>query len=326
MQNLSSYLKMEKINKKVVIYQLYVDIYNYLDQKIFICDEIEENLFTNIRIIKCGKEIYKSKCVAELRTKLTLKEIKEHIVNPNLEKSNLSAIITLKNPPTLYPTREKNSKIEYLSEKYLSDVINFLERRPTEKEVTYLIKNQKQYYLNVIPLYFDRSPNPKEIEYITQKQNKNLKNLEKLLALPRWKMQLGLHCSSMLADPSELKDFVYTSAEEIKLRSHRPIYISKDFLNSLGEKYGQLAHDYDSHIDKKMVLCGEKEITEEIRMHIKEKLEKQSVKEFCERSRKIFLNLQEQYLQNNISMNPVTKKEFEFMSNEQKVSKLQFNQ
>lgn len=320
--SLPSYIKMQKINDKTVIYQLYVDIYNYLDRKIFICDEIQENLYANIRIVECGKEIYKSKCVAELRTKLTLKEIEEHIVNPNLEKSNLSAIITLENPQNLYPTREENSKIEYLSEKYLSDVINFLERRPTEKEVTYLIKNQKQDYLNVIPLYFDRSPNPKEIEYITQKQNKNLKNLEKLLTLPRWKMQLGLHCSSMLADPSTLKDFIYTSAGEIKLRSYRRIYVSNDFLNSIGDKYGQLAHDYDSHMDKKFVLQGEKEITEEIKMHILEKLKKISVKEFCENSRRIFSKLQEQYLDNNICMNPVTKKEFEFMSNEQKVKKL----
>lgn len=297
MEKLSTHLKIEKINNKVVIYQLYVDLYNYLDRKIFICDEIQENLYANIRIVECGKEIYKSKCVAELRTKLTLKEIEEHIVNPNLEKSNLSAIITLKNPQKLYPTRDQNSKIEHLSEKYLSDVINFLERRPTEKEVNYLIK----------------------------KEIKDIQDTQKLLELPRWKMHLALHCSSMFADPSELKYFVYTSEGENKLLRYRPKYISDKYIQILHNTYGQLANDYDSHLDKKMVLQGEKEITEEIKMHIKEKLEKQSVKEFCERSRKIFLNLQEQYLQNNISMNPVTKKEFEFMCDEQKVSKLQFN-
>lgn len=289
-----NYLTMEKIQEKIVIYQLGTNRQANSNTFLFICDQIQENLFTNIKIIEANRETYKSQCVANLRTNLTLAELQTYVINTNLDQEKLKFLINLQSGEPIIDWEIRHSKIEHLSEKYLIDVINFLERKPTEKEVNYLIK----------------------------KENKNIENLEKLLELPRWKMHLAIHCSSMFADPSELKDFVYTSKGEIKELGYRPKYISDKYVQILHNTYGQLANDYESHLDKKKVLQGEKEITEETKLYILKNLEKKSVKEFCENTRKKYANIETGYLQQNLCIPLVIKKEFEFMSNEEKVKKL----
>lgn len=291
---LPNYLKMEKIQEKIVIYQLGTNRQANSNTFLFICDQIQENLFTNIKIIEASLETYKSRCVANLRTNLSLSELEMYVINANLDQEKLKFLINLQSGEPITDWEIRHSKIAHLSEKYLIDVINFLERKPTEKEVNYLIK----------------------------KENKNIENLEKLLELPRWKMHLALHCSSMFADPSELKDFVYTSKGEIKELGYRPTYISDKYIQILHNTYGQLANDYDSHSDKKMVLQGKKEITEETKLYILKNLEKKSVKEFCEGAKKKYANIETGYLQQNLCVPLVIKKEFEFMSNEEKVKKL----